>query len=111
MPDHPPLIPPRGKAVKLRDYPPDDTAGVSRETAEAALLKLRTRIDELQNMLYADRRYAVLVVLQGMDTAGKDGTVNSVFREAGPIGCSVVPFGVPTEKEKAHHYLWRYQME
>jgi len=102
-----PLVPPSGKSVDLRDYDPAHSNGMSREEALAAIVPLRLRLNELQDLLYADRRLALLVVLQGIDTAGKDGTVRSVFREVGPLGCSVVSFGVPSEEESAHDYLWR----
>jgi PPK2 family polyphosphate:nucleotide phosphotransferase len=65
-------------------------------------------LNELQDLLYADRRYALLIVLQAIDTGGKDGTIKSVFQEVGPLGCNVVSFGVPTAEEAAHDYLWRY---
>jgi len=58
-------------------------------------------------VLYAERRHAVLVVLQGMDTSGKDGTVKHVMNGVNPSGCEVVPFKVPTEEEAAHDFLWR----
>ncbi len=76
--------------------------------------KLRAQLDdavaelgELQQLLYADRRYAVLVVLQGRDAAGKDSTIKHVFDACNPLGCSVKPFKVPTEEELSHDYLWR----
>jgi len=95
------------KSVDLRDYNPAHTPGTSREEALADIVPLRLRLNELQDLLYADGRFAFLVVLQGIDTAGKDGTVRSVFQEVGPLGCSVVSFGVPSEEERAHDYLWR----
>jgi len=58
-------------------------------------------------VLYAERRHAVLVVLQGMDTSGKDGTVKHVMSGVNPSGCEVVPFKVPTEEEAEHDFLWR----
>ncbi|MBE0608968.1 MAG: polyphosphate kinase 2 family protein, partial [Dehalococcoidia bacterium] len=79
--------------------------------AEAEIAGLRTRINELQDILYADERYAMLVVIQGIDTAGKDSTINSVFQEVGPIGCQVSSFKVPTPEELAHDYLWRYRRQ
>jgi len=69
------------------------------------------RLNELQDVLYADKRFALLVVLQAIDTGGKDGTIKSVFREVGPLGCSVSNFGVPSEVEAAHDYLWRYHVQ
>jgi len=102
---------PPGTRIDLRTFDPRATNGLSREEAEAELVGLRVRLNELQNVLYADARYALLVVLQGIDAAGKDSTVNSVFEQVGPIGCSVESFKVPTPEELAHDYLWRYHQK
>lgn len=64
-------------------------------------------INALQDKLFAEGKRALLVVLQGMDTSGKDGTVRAVFNETGPLGVTVTPFGRPSELELAHDYLWR----
>jgi PPK2 family polyphosphate:nucleotide phosphotransferase len=64
-------------------------------------------INELQDRLYAEGERALLVVLQGIDTAGKDGTIRHVFNQTGPIGVNVTPFRKPSEEELAHDYLWR----
>lgn len=71
------------------------------------LAEIGTRLDTLQDILYAEHRRKVLVILQGMDTSGKDGTVRSVFREMDPLGLRVVSFKAPTPQELAHDYLWR----
>ena len=65
------------------------------------------RIRKLQQKLYADGRFALLVVLQGRDASGKDGTIKKVFRGVNPMGCVVTSFKVPTELEQEHDYLWR----
>jgi PPK2 family polyphosphate:nucleotide phosphotransferase len=65
------------------------------------------RIRKLQQVLYADGRFALLVVLQGRDAAGKDGTVRKVFRGVNPMGCQVTSFKVPTDLERQYDYLWR----
>jgi PPK2 family polyphosphate:nucleotide phosphotransferase len=101
------LVPPRGKRFKLKEYDPGSTNGYAHSDYEGLMANLRLRLNELQDLLYADGRYALLVVLQGIDTAGKDGATKSVFREVGPLGASVVSFGVPSEEEKKHDYLWR----
>jgi PPK2 family polyphosphate:nucleotide phosphotransferase len=106
-----PTVPPPGKPVKLADYDPGETHGLSKDEAAAQIDGLRLRLNELQDVLYADRRYALLVVLQAIDTGGKDGTIKSVFREVGPLGCSVENYGVPSEEELAHDYLWRYHLK
>jgi PPK2 family polyphosphate:nucleotide phosphotransferase len=97
--------------LDLKKFDPEDANGMDRTEAEAEILALRTRVNELQDLLYADERFAMLIVLQGIDTAGKDSTVNSVFKEVGPIACQVVPFKVPTPVELAHDYLWRYRLK
>ena len=73
--------------------------------------KLLKRLGELQAMLYADGRYALLVVLQGRDAGGKDGTVRKVFGACNPMGCEVTSFKVPTPLELSHDYLWRIHQE
>jgi PPK2 family polyphosphate:nucleotide phosphotransferase len=65
------------------------------------------RIRKLQQKLYADGRFALLIVLQGRDASGKDGTIRKVFRGVNPMGCVVSSFKVPTELEQQHDYLWR----
>jgi len=97
-----------GSRVDLARIDPGDTGPHPDENA--ARTKLATDIDrlaKLQDALHAEGRHAVLVVLQGLDTAGKDGTVKHVMRGLNPSGCHVVPFKVPTEEEAAHDFLWR----
>jgi PPK2 family polyphosphate:nucleotide phosphotransferase len=65
------------------------------------------RIKDLQKVLYADGRFALLIVLQGRDASGKDGTIRKVFKGVNPMGCLVTSFKVPTELEREHDYLWR----
>jgi len=80
--------------------PDDDTVAEWRK-------KLLDRLEKLQAMLYADHRYAVLVVLQGRDASGKDGTVRKVFGACNPAGCQVTSFTAPTPLELSHDFLWR----
>jgi PPK2 family polyphosphate:nucleotide phosphotransferase len=77
----------------------------------ARLAELSARIEALQDIFYAEHRRKLLVVLQGMDTAGKDGTVRTVFRALDPLGLRVVGFKVPTPLELAHDFLWRIHAE
>jgi PPK2 family polyphosphate:nucleotide phosphotransferase len=91
--------------MKLTDHP-TKTSGDKEKTQEQTA-KLVERIGELQELLYAEHTRKVLIVLQGMDTSGKDGTVRKVLRETSPQGVRVVPFQKPTEVELAHDYLWR----
>ncbi|MGQ0650002.1 MAG: polyphosphate kinase 2 family protein [Gemmatimonadaceae bacterium] len=89
-----------------RDAKPDP--GVLRgETLKAELERELKKLTELQNVFYADARYALLVVLQGRDASGKDGTIRSVFGACNPQGCQVTSFKAPTAQELAHDYLWR----
>jgi len=74
---------------------------------DAAAKHARKRIKKLQSKLYADGRYALLVVLQGRDASGKDGTVKGVFRSVNPMGCEVTSFKAPTDLELGHDFLWR----
>jgi PPK2 family polyphosphate:nucleotide phosphotransferase len=97
-----------GQKVKLKDIDPNATNGAKdKEWAEKALLKECKRLAELQGRLYAENRRALLVVLQGMDTSGKDGTIRRVFSEVSPIGMQIHSFVAPSEEERDHDFLWR----
>lgn len=101
------LIEPGAKSpLKKRDTVCDHLFP-DREAAEASLAEDSKAIDQLQDRLWAERKRALLVVLQGIDTSGKDGTVRGVFGPCGPLGVAVTPFGRPTEEELAHDFLWR----
>ncbi|AEA62414.1 PPK2 family polyphosphate kinase [Burkholderia gladioli] len=79
----------------------------SKDTDRVRLSELSMKIDALQDMLHTQPRKRLLLVLQGMDTSGKDGTVRAVFHEVDPLGLRVVPFKAPTSVELAHDFLWR----
>jgi PPK2 family polyphosphate:nucleotide phosphotransferase len=98
-----------GSEVRLSEHDPDSHDGFSgdKSDGEAALPELRDRLGGLQNKLWAESKHRLLVVLQAMDTAGKDGTIRHVFQGSNPQGIQVVSFGQPTELELAHDYLWR----
>jgi PPK2 family polyphosphate:nucleotide phosphotransferase len=98
-----------GSKVDLKDWDPDDKSASpgSKEQDEKRLQELAARIDEQQELLYAEAKRGVLVVLQGMDTSGKDGTIRHVFHEVDPLGVRAVRFRAPTEDELAHDFLWR----
>jgi PPK2 family polyphosphate:nucleotide phosphotransferase len=97
-----------GKRPHLSRRKPDDlSAFPDRKAAEEQSTKDGAVINDLQDRLYAERSRALLVVLQGIDTAGKDGTIRHVFNETGPIGVTVTAFRRPTEEELAHDFLWR----
>ncbi len=74
---------------------------------QATVDTLAAELDVLQNMFYADRRFKLLVVLQGTDTSGKDGTIRSVFGRTSALGVHAIGWKAPTETERAHDYLWR----
>ena len=74
---------------------------------KAAVATLANELDTLQNLFYADKRYKLLVILQGTDTSGKDGTLRDVFNRMSPLGVHTVGWKTPTEDERAHDYLWR----
>jgi PPK2 family polyphosphate:nucleotide phosphotransferase len=97
-----------GKRAHLnRRDPADVKAFPDRKSAEEQSVKDGAAIDKLQDRLYAEQKRAVLVVLQGIDTAGKDGTIRHVFKETGPLGVNVTAFRKPSEEELSHDFLWR----
>lgn len=107
-----PLIPPFGEKVKLKDFDPDHTGkNNSEENAEAKQAKDLEKLRELQEVFFADGRFALLVVLQGMDTSGKDGAIEHVFHGVNPQGVQVASFKRPSEEELAHDYLWRVHQQ
>jgi len=100
------LIKPHQK-VSLADYDSSAHGGLSEETAAAGLERHRKALGKLQEVLYAGQQRSVLIVLQGMDTAGKDGTISHIFSGINPQGCDVASFKVPTPLEARHDFLWR----
>jgi PPK2 family polyphosphate:nucleotide phosphotransferase len=97
-----------GDGFRLRDRATDETSGIAgKAEGRAELAKLTARLDELQELFYADGRHRLLVVLQGTDTAGKGGAIKRVFRGMNPSGVRVASFKAPTEPELAHDFLWR----
>jgi PPK2 family polyphosphate:nucleotide phosphotransferase len=99
----------RGKGFRLDDIDPGDTAGlVAGEDETNELLRVQTeRMAELQDMLYAQNSWALLVILQALDTAGKSGTIKHVMSSVNPQGCEVTSFQVPSAQELRHDFLWR----
>ena len=98
--------------LSLGSYDPDDTGEYKKtdqdkEKAKAATAQLISRLDEMQERLYANGDRAVLIVLQGMDTSGKDGTIKSVMSGVNPQGCKVMSFKAPSPEELGHDFLWR----
>ena len=98
----------RGKHFKLRDFDPADTAGIrSKEHATAALQKSLEQLADLQNKLYAQDQWAVLLIFQGMDASGKDGVIKHVMAGVNAMGCQAYSFKAPSSEEQQHDYLWR----
>lgn len=95
------------RAISLGDFDPGDTGGMDKDTAEGELAKLEKRLTDQQDLLYGAAENAVLVVLQGLDTSGKDGTIKHVMASVNPAGCQVWSFKQPTPEELAHDFLWR----
>lgn len=98
-----------GANVALDTWSTNTTDGFDgdKQQGSALLPRLNDRLADLQAMLYAQSKHKVLVVLQGMDTSGKDGTIKHVFRTINPIGVKVKDFKRPNDVELAHDYLWR----
>ena len=99
------------KKIHLKQFDPEATGGVAREEADARFHTLGAELEELQNLLYAAQQTPLLVVMQGMDTSGKDGTIRNVIGFLNPQSCSVASFKVPTPLERAHDFLWRVHAE
>lgn len=99
------------KKIKLNDFDPSDTGKVARLDAQEQTTKLLDELSDLQTLLYAAQQTPVLIVLQGMDTAGKDGTIRGLSAALNPLSCRVASFKVPTPLELAHDFLWRVHAE
>jgi PPK2 family polyphosphate:nucleotide phosphotransferase len=102
-----------GSKVKLKNWDPADKTGVpsAKQERVARLVELSEEINRLQDLLYAAHEAGVLIVLQGLDTAGKDGTIRHVFRAVDPLGVRAVAFKVPTPQELGHDFLWRVHQQ
>ncbi|MEZ0241100.1 MAG: polyphosphate kinase 2 family protein [Chloroflexota bacterium] len=96
-----------GSKVRLSDIDPAESHGYTKATAASELQEGLDRLSDLQDRLWAEDKHPILIVLQGMDTAGKDGSIKHAMRAFNPMGCSVTSFRVPTPVEAAHDYLWR----
>jgi PPK2 family polyphosphate:nucleotide phosphotransferase len=97
-----------GKQFRLKDFEPAETLGVkSKEQAKETLERGIARLADLQEKLYAQDRWAILVVLQAMDAAGKDSTIKHVMSGLNPQGCQVTSFKAPSSEELQHDFLWR----
>ena len=100
---------PLAKGKLLKDFDPaaKPFSSGDKKADIAATEAIATELDGLQNLFYADRRFKLLVILQGTDTSGKDGTIRGVFNRMSPLGVHTIGWKAPTEDERAHDYLWR----
>ncbi len=96
-----------GSRLDLSKVDPDEDLGWDKEAGEAATGELLERLTGLQDRVWAEAKHPILVVLQGIDAAGKDGTIRKVMTAFNPQGCTVSSFKVPTSEEMAHDFLWR----
>lgn len=102
---------PKKKKLKQCPTEADKVCSINKETFEKQLLSLNEKLSELQELIFAESKHKILIILQGLDTSGKDGTVKHVFKNTNPQGLRVVSFKQPTELELAHDYLWRVHKE
>jgi PPK2 family polyphosphate:nucleotide phosphotransferase len=111
-PDYPRFRVEPGTRARLADIDPDESEGYKRKRDVADELKRhRDRISDLQARLYGEQKRSLLIVLQAMDTGGKDGTIKGVFQGVNPQGCQVWSFKAPSNEEAAHDFLWRYHQK
>ena len=98
-----------GSKIKLKEWDASDTSGYDgkKDDGKDKILELNNELEELQELLYAQGKHKVLIVLQATDTGGKDGAIRRVFEGVNPAGVRVASFKVPTSDELAHDYLWR----
>jgi len=99
-----------GESVRLSAVDPSGTEGLNKAEAGPLLEAGVERLIALQERLYAEHRWALLIILQGMDTSGKDGIVKHVTSGVNPLGCTATSFKAPTQHELDHGYLWRSQV-
>jgi PPK2 family polyphosphate:nucleotide phosphotransferase len=100
---------PAGKTIDLNDIDPGETFGWSKADAKKQTEKNLAQIEKLQDMLYAEKKHALLMIIQAMDTGGKDGTVKTVGGAMNPAGLRVVSFKQPTKEELAKGFMWRIE--
>jgi PPK2 family polyphosphate:nucleotide phosphotransferase len=111
-PDYPRFRVEPGTRMRLADIDPDESEGFQRKKdINDELKRHRDRISDLQAKLYGEQKRSLLIVLQAMDTGGKDGTIKGVFQGVNPQGCQVWSFKAPSNEEAAHDFLWRYHQK
>jgi len=92
------------KLNKISTFPP---RGITKEEVNKKMFSFHKKLFGFQNVLYAENKHPILIILQGMDTAGKDGTIRHVFSCINPMGCNVKSFKAPTKEELQHDFMWR----
>ncbi|MCI0698739.1 polyphosphate kinase 2 family protein [candidate division KSB1 bacterium] len=103
-----PILLPSDERIRIKDFDPDYTGNYKdKDEAKAELEKNIARMAELQEVLYAEGKHALLIVLQAMDAGGKDGVIRNVMSGINPQGCRVTSFKAPTPEELSHDFLWR----
>jgi PPK2 family polyphosphate:nucleotide phosphotransferase len=111
-PDYPRFRVEPGTRMRLAEVDPDESEHYGRKKdVNEELRRHRDRISDLQARLYGEQRRSLLIVLQAMDTGGKDGTIKGVFQGVNPQGCQVWSFKAPSNEEAAHDFLWRYHQK
>jgi PPK2 family polyphosphate:nucleotide phosphotransferase len=106
--DHKPFLVPPGKKIRLKDHEPGYTAGIrDKAAAKEALLQDVSDLAKMQDVFWASKEYALIIILQALDAAGKDSTIKHVMSGVNPQGVTVHSFKAPTEEERLHHFLWR----
>lgn len=106
--DHKPFLVPPGTKIRLKDYDTAYTAGFKDKAAgKAALLEDVSELAQMQDVFWASKQYALIIVFQALDAAGKDSTIKHVMSGVNPQGVSVYSFKAPSEEERLHHFLWR----
>jgi len=98
-----------GQKINLNDWDPDDKSGwpEGKKEAKEEFIEINKELESLQELLFAENKHKILIVLQAMDTGGKDGVIRAVFDGVNPAGVRVASFKVPTEEELSHDFLWR----
>jgi PPK2 family polyphosphate:nucleotide phosphotransferase len=98
-----------GKRISIKDWDPKERSGFmgDKQASEKQLAEYTGQLESLQEILYAEHKHKLLIVLQGMDTSGKDGVIRRVFEGVNPQGVRVASFKVPTAEELSHDFLWR----
>ena len=98
-----------GNRINLDEWDPSDSSAfeVDKKSAKEKLIELTSELSNLQELLYTEHKHRLLIILQGMDTSGKDGAIEHVFQGVNPQGVRVASFKVPTQEELDHDFLWR----